>query len=195
MPLTYSIALLLLYVILLVGEFFIPSAGTVGVAAAISALASIAIAFTHSLTAGIVITLFVVIITPLILYLMIQHWPSTAIGRRILNRQPGQLDEPTESRLRSGAKRKELLGRVGIAQTHLMPSGLVVIDGMRLDAVSEGSVIDAGTQVVVISLVAGKIHVRAAGESDIMPEQFQIQRQVESIESSLETMDLDGLEE
>lgn len=194
MPLTYSLALLILFFLLLVAEFFIPSAGVVGVAAAIAAITSIVIAFTHSMAAGIVMLGVITISTPVILYAMICLWPHTPIGKLILNRRPGQIDEPIESRLRSGEKRKELIGRLGIAKTNLLPSGLVVIDGKRIDAVSEGSPIDAGTDVVVISTVAGKIRVRVAGPGDFAPQQAEVQRKTEAIETSLESLDLDDLD-
>lgn len=195
MPLTYSIALLALFCVLLVGEFFIPSAGMVGLAAAIAALTSIVIAFTHSVTAGMIVLVTVVVLTAVILYAMVHYWPHTSIGKMILNRRPGDLHEPVESRLRTGEKRKDLIGRVGIAKTNLLPSGLVVIDGKRLDAVSEGSPIDAGTEVVVISTVTGKIRVRVATRADIEPEQVATERRTEAIESSLESLDLDRLDE
>jgi membrane-bound serine protease (ClpP class) len=195
MPLTYSAALLVLFVLLLIGEFFIPSAGMVGVAAGIAGITSIAIAFTHSMRAGFVVMGVIAVSTPAILYAMIHYWPHTPIGRRILNRRPGQTDEPTESRLRSGEKRKDLVGQIGVAKTDLLPGGLIVINGKRLDAISEGSVIDAGTKVVVISSETGKIRVRVAGAGDIDPHQVDVQRRTESIETSLESLDLDSLED
>lgn len=195
MQLTYSLALFALFCVLLVGEFFVPSAGMVGVAAAIAAITSISIAFTHSLTAGVAMMALTVAATIGILYAMVHHWPHTTVGRLILNRRPGQIDEPTESVLRSGEKRKDLVGRIGVAKTNLLPSGLVIIQGARLDAVSAGSPIDAGTEVVVISAIAGKIRVRAAERSDLAPEQVTVQRKTEAIEATLESLDLDGLDE
>ncbi|MCA9136921.1 MAG: hypothetical protein KDB00_09180 [Planctomycetales bacterium] len=195
MELTYSAALFALFCVLLVGEFFIPSAGMVGVAAAIAAITSIAIAFTHSVTAGVAFTAAVMLATVGILYAMVRYWPHTTIGRMILNRRPGQLDEPTESRLPNGEKRKDLIGRIGVARTNLLPGGLVVIEGARLDAISDGAPIDAGTEVVVISTIAGKIRVRAAARADLAPEQVAVERKTESIETTLESLDLDGLDE
>ncbi|QEF99721.1 hypothetical protein Mal15_37870 [Stieleria maiorica] len=195
MPLTYSLALLALFFVLLVGEFFIPSAGMVGVAAAIAATTSIVIAFTHSAAAGFVVTATVLVSTPVVLYLMIRFWPHSPIGKRILNRRPGQVDEPTESRLRSGEKRKDLVGHVGVAKTNLLPSGLVVIDGKRLDAVSDGSPIDAGTPIVVISAVAGKLRVRVAERVDMEPEQVALERRTDAIEATLESLDLEDMDE
>lgn len=195
MPLTYSLGLLVLFLLLLVAEFFVPSAGIVGIASAVAAIASIAIAFTHSMVAGIAVMSVVAISTPAILYAMVRFWPHTPIGKLILNRRPGQIDEPIESRLRSGEKRKELIGRLGVAKTNLLPSGLVVIDGNRIDAISEGSAIDAGTDVVVVSTIAGKIRVRIARDSDYSPQQAEVQRRTQAIETSLESMDLDAFDD
>jgi membrane-bound ClpP family serine protease len=195
MTLTYSIALLVLFFILLAAEFFIPSAGLVGAAAAVAAAASIAIAFTHSTAAGFSVIATIAVSTPLLLYAMVRYWPHSPIGRMILNRRPGQVDEPVESRVRSGELRKQLVGRIGVAKTNLLPAGLVVIDGQRLDAVSDGTPIDAGTQIVVINSIAGKLRVREAGPGDLAPEDTAVQRRSEALETTLESLDLDGLDE
>ena len=192
MPLTYSFALFALFCVLLVGEFFVPSAGMVGVAAMIAAITSIVIAFTHSVTAGVSVMVAIVVATIGILYAMIHYWPHTSIGRMILNRRPGQLHEAVESRTRSGEKRKDLVGQIGTAKTNLLPSGLVVIDGKRLDAVSEGSPIDAGTDVIVVSASGGKIRVRTASRSDFAPQQVEVERKTEAIELTLESLDLEA---
>lgn len=195
MPLLYSATLLVLFFLLLIGEFFVPSAGMVGVAAAISGITSIVIAFTHSMTAGLVVTSIIGVSTPAILYAMVFYWPYSPIGKLILNRRPGQVDEPIESKIRGGAKRKDLVGKLGEAMTDLLPSGRAVIEGARLDVFSDGSVIDKGTPIVVTSVIGGKIRVRIAGPGDIDPEQTQVQRSTESIESSLESLDLDDLDD
>ena len=195
MQLTYSLALLAVFLVLLVGEFFVPSGGLIAVVATICAFTSIAIAFTHSSYAGVAVTGVIGLSTPAVLYLMVQFWPQTPIGRMILNRRPGQTDVPVESRLRSGEKRKDLVGRLGISKTDLLPSGLVEIDGKRVDAFSDGSPIDAGTRVIVTKVSAGKIRVRQAVEADIEPERVATERKTEAIEATLETLDLDQLDD
>ncbi len=195
MPLTYSIALLALFYLLLIGEFFVPSAGMVGVAAVITGLTSVTIAFTHSVAAGCVVSGTILVSTPAILFAMIRYWPHTVIGKRILNRRPGQIDEPTESRLRGGQKRKDLVGQTGVAKTDLLPAGLVVINGQRLDAVSEGAAIDAGQTVKVISTVAGKIRVRMVEPDDQPVSTDTPDRTPTAIETTLETLDFDAMED
>jgi len=195
MTLTYSIALLILFFILMAAEFFIPSAGTVGAAAAIAGVASIVIAFTHSNTAGFSVVGTIAVATPMMLYAMVLYWPHSPIGRVILNRRPGQIDLPIESRLRTGELRRELVGRVGVAKTNLLPGGLVVIDGKRLDAVSDGTPIDAGTEVVVVNTIAGKLRVRLAGPGDLAPETTAVKKQSEALETSLESLELESFDE
>jgi membrane-bound ClpP family serine protease len=193
MPLTYSFGLLALFYLLMLAEFFIPSGGMVGVVAAAAGIASIAIAFTHSVAAGMTFLGVISLSTPAVLVFMVKYWPHTPIGRGILNRRPGQMEEPTEHRLRTGERRKELVGRIGVAKTDLLPSGMIVIDRLRLDAVSEGSPIDAGTEVVVISTIAGKIRVRPATPEDVTDEVDG--DMMPQVNAELESFDFDALED
>ena len=51
----------------------------------------------------------------------------------------------------------ELLGQIGVTQTVLRPSGSVIIDGRRVDALADGAFIDSGVSVKVIEVVGTKI--------------------------------------
>ncbi|MEM0925585.1 MAG: NfeD family protein [Planctomycetota bacterium] len=195
MTILYSLGLLLLFVVLLTAEFLVPSAGTVGIAAILSGVAAISVAFSHSSTAGFLVLAAVMISTPIILYFMVHYWPHSPIGRMILNRRPGQIDEMPESTIRTGEKRRDLVGRIGVAKTNLLPAGLVIVDDIRLDAVSDGTPIDAGSEIVVVSAATGKLKVRAAGPGDLRPTETAVQRQTESIENSLESLNFDDLDE
>jgi membrane-bound serine protease (ClpP class) len=52
------------------------------------------------------------------------------------------------------------LGRVGRATTPLRPAGIAEIDGERIDVVSEGEMIEAGTTIVVSRVDGNRIVVR-----------------------------------
>ncbi|OYP35711.1 NfeD family protein [Rhodopirellula sp. MGV] len=207
MQLLYAFGLLGLYFVLLVGEFFLPTGGALGIAAAITAVASAFIAFTYGPITGFVVVVAIAVSTPTILYLAVGIWPSTPIGKLILNRTPGQIDAPIESRTRSGEKRKDLVGKIGIAKSNLLPGGLIELDGERLDAVSIGVPIDAGTEVIVVSVVTGKLKVRPTTD-DERASVIGVTEQVASddsplpeaipsnaFESSLETFEFEGFEE
>jgi membrane-bound serine protease (ClpP class) len=53
--------------------------------------------------------------------------------------------------------RMHFLGREGRAATVLRPAGLADIDGVRLDVVTEGEFLDAGTPVVVIKVEGSRV--------------------------------------
>ncbi|MFG0263255.1 MAG: nodulation protein NfeD [Novipirellula sp. JB048] len=167
MPLYYAYGLLVLFYILLVLEFMIPSGGLVGIAAVVTAVSALAVAFTHSTTAGMTLLMILAFSTPLIFLGVIRIWPHTPIGRRILNRRPGQLHQPGPPRvLADGRPLEEIVGAIGVAQTDLLPSGMVKFERLRLDAVSLGMAIDAGTSVIVTKVAAGKVYVRPISEQE-----------------------------
>lgn len=191
MPLLYTIGLLLVFFLLLVGEFFVPSGGLLGLGALIAAITSIIIAFTHSSTAGLSVTLLIVASTPAVLLFMVRLWPHTPIGRRMLNRRPGQLAPDHKRTTADGTPWEDLVGKIGTAQTNLLPSGLVLIDDRKLDAVSTGMPIDAGEPVIVIKTHAGRIQVRVARQEELLGAE---QSRPPAPETELKSFDLEMLE-
>ena len=60
-----------------------------------------------------------------------------------------------------GTERPELLDQTGTALTVLRPSGTAVIDGKRVDVVTEGSLIERGAKVKVVAVEGMRVIVRA----------------------------------
>jgi membrane-bound serine protease (ClpP class) len=60
-----------------------------------------------------------------------------------------------------GAEQPELVGRTGTALTTLRPSGAALIEGQRVDVVSEGQMIQKGSQIKVIATEGLRVVVRA----------------------------------
>lgn len=60
-----------------------------------------------------------------------------------------------------GAEKPELLDQTGTALTTLRPSGTAVIDGRRVDVVTEGSLIERGATVKVVAVEGMRVIVRA----------------------------------
>ncbi|EMI16271.1 Nodulation efficiency, NfeD [Rhodopirellula maiorica SM1] len=183
MPLYYAYGLLLLFYILLVLEFMIPTGGLVGIAAVVTIISALAVAFAHSVTAGITLLIIVALTTPLIFIAVIRVWPHTPIGRRILNRRPGEMNEGRAKRkLANGTSLDEMVGHIGIAKTNLLPSGLVKVDDVRLDAVSLGMPIDAGQSIIVTKVEAGKVYVRPISEAERAAAERAVATSAESTE-------------
>jgi membrane-bound serine protease (ClpP class) len=62
-------------------------------------------------------------------------------------------------------ERPELLGLTGTALTPLRPSGTVVINGHRVDVVTEGGLVDRDTPVKVVAVEGMRVVVRPISET------------------------------
>ncbi len=193
MSLFYVILLLVAFYLLLTAEFFLPSGGFLGVAAVLALTASVAIAFMNSTTSGITVLGIALLTTPLMIFGLIRWWPHTPIGRRMLNRRPGEMAEMPPPRTTSrGIPLGQLVGQVGTAKTDMLPSGMIVIGDDKVDAVSIGMPIDAGSSVVVTRVEAGKVHVRPATAQDTQSNLVEPKPQSPpSLEGSLESFDVE----
>ncbi len=60
------------------------------------------------------------------------------------------------------ADKPELLNQTGTAHTDLRPAGTAVINGKRVDVVSEGGMIAKGTSIKVVQIEGLRVVVRAA---------------------------------
>ena len=84
--------------------------------------------------------------------------PRTAIGQKILLQAPKLEDVTPFSKEQE--RLKQLVGMEGITVSLLKPSGMVLIDGERLDCQSEGGFISPDTPIVVINVREKRLIVR-----------------------------------
>ncbi len=185
-PLVWSTLLLLLGLTLVLVEVFVPSGGVLGLLSVASLVASISLAFYHK---GVEVGLIFLIVTsvgvPTALVLAFRYWPKTPMGRRLL------LDVPRGEELLPDTPQRrtlrELVGKVGVAKSLMLPSGAVVIDGQTIDALSEGMAIEAGQQVRVIEVRGSRVVVRPAEGSEA--------RSDDVMSRPIESLGLDSLED
>jgi membrane-bound ClpP family serine protease len=164
----YAILLLIAFYFLVCIEFMIPTAGMAGFAAAASIVSALVIAFSFSIYWGVTLSAVVIVTTPPLMISLVRIWPHTPIGRRILNRRPGDpLYEPTVPTTRSGRDYQSLIGCIGETKSDLLPTGIVRIDQENHEAVSTGGVIDRGSSVVVTGAQRRLIQVRIANADDL----------------------------
>jgi membrane-bound serine protease (ClpP class) len=157
-PLVWSAILLGAGLLVIAVELFVPSAGLLGMLAGVLLLSSIIVAFFNSMLAGVVMIGVVAALLPFIFLLFVNIWPSTPIGRRVLIARKSR-----EEYLPVGEhydERQRLIGKRGTARTRMLPSGQVLIDGKKYDAVSQGMVIEPGDAIEVIAIRTWKIIVR-----------------------------------
>ena len=79
------------------------------------------------------------------------YFPGSRVAEKFISR--GAVGE-------LGVERPELLHRTGTALTQLRPSGAAVIDGQRIDVVTEGGLIERGTPIRVVTVEGARIVVR-----------------------------------
>ncbi|HEY2147850.1 MAG TPA: NfeD family protein [Pirellulales bacterium] len=173
-PLIWAALLLLLGMVLVLMEVFVPSAGILGFLSVTSILAGIGLAFYNGgLTIGFGFLFGTAIVLPIVLALAFRWFPETPIGRRLLPSLPTSEDvlpDNEERRVLRG-----LLGKVGQAKSPMLPSGAIVVEGRVINAVSEGQPIESGTDVRVIEVRGARVVVRPleAGESPAPPKPQQ----------------------
>lgn len=78
------------------------------------------------------------------------------LGRLVLSTRSGSKGEPGIKEIYSSGN-NELIDKTGEAITALRPSGIVLIDGKRVDVVTEGVFIDKGEQIKVVSINGSRI--------------------------------------
>ena len=178
-PLPMAILLMILGCGLVVMDVFIPSGGLLSFFSAIVILGSLVAAFNHGTTTGITFILITLLAVPTVVGLAFKYWPHTPMGKAFL----GEL--PSQGELTPYDSRRELVGRVGITKSKMLPSGSVLIDDQHIDAVSQGAAIDMGQPVIVIEVRANRVVVRAADEEEA--------RQLTRSESDVLSQPLDEL--
>ena len=80
-------------------------------------------------------------------------FPETRFGRKFISKKViGDIR----------AEQPELLHQTGTAYTQLRPCGTAIIQGRRVDVVTEGALIEKGTPIKVVAIEGMRVVVRAA---------------------------------
>ena len=157
-PWTWTIIFVFSGLLFAVLELFLPSGGLLAFFSLASFSAAVVFAFHQGMEFGLAFLGILLIGLPVLVWQLFMIWPHTPIGRRMLlepDDDPALQNDPEKDALQT------LLGKTGVAQSRMMPSGIVLLDGIKYDAVSEGEPIDPGISVIVIQANKLNIVVRA----------------------------------
>ena len=149
--------LLLLAVAFVLLELMVPSGGALSFLAAVSAIASVVVAFMNG--GPVVGTAWMGlsgVLLPLVIGLAIRLWPHTRFGRHLFNIPESRAEN------RGTEPRQALLGRHGIAQSVMLPAGRILVEGKTWDAVTEGMPVEVGQAIEVTRVEGNRIVVRPA---------------------------------
>lgn len=150
-----EIALFLGGLFLLFVELYIPGTGIFGVAGLAAILFSFFLVLGASVSALSVLATSLVIALGVFL-LILKRLPSSKLWTKLILRDA----ETDAAGFVSSNDYKDYTNREGIAITPLRPAGIVAIDGLQLNVVSEGQYIMQGTKVRVVKASGNRIVVR-----------------------------------
>ena len=176
---SFAILLLIVGLVLLVGEIFIPSGGIIAIAAVISLSSSIWCGWKAWSGTPVYWWSYlgvIVVAIPTVLWGMFTIFPRTSMGKRILLEPPSAAE--VSGNREDHARLSNFVGRTGRTVTLLNPGGLMSLDDERLHCESEGMMIDHDVAVVVIRVKGNDLVVR---EQSDFPEQALEPRRVETV--------------
>lgn len=84
----------------------------------------------------------------------LKFFPESRMAKRFISQ--GSVGE-------LGVDKPDLLNCTGVAHTRLRPSGVAIIDGQRVDVVTEGGLIERGAAIEVVAVEGARIVVRERG--------------------------------
>jgi len=160
----FAILLLIAGIGILSAEVFIPSGGLLGIITFVALSSSLIFAWrawggSHPNVFWSFCTVLLLLI-PTALGTAFYVLPRTPMGRRVL------LEAPSAEQLTPFAKEsihlQDLVGKFGRTASPLTPGGLVIVNGERLHAVSDGLIIETGESVEVMEVRGSRLLVRAA---------------------------------
>lgn len=163
-PLLWATMLMLVGLVLVILEIFVPSGGIIAFLAACSILASIIMAFTFKPVAGMGFLLIACIAVPLSLALAFRFLPDTPVGKRLIPNIPTAEEVMPDNELRRFLR--QVVGKTGRAKSKMLPSGAVEIEDHIVDAVSEGVPIEPGQLVRVLEVRGSYVVVRPLDETE-----------------------------
>lgn len=162
-PLVWITGLLLVGLLVMVLEVFIPSGGLLGFISIAAIVAAVATSFAEQgVLAGFLMLAITGVAVPATLAVAFHFFPSTPLGRRIMPTPPDPQDlVPAADAYRHA---RELLGQQGRVLSDLLPWGQVQINGERIEAISRSGPITAGDLVEVIDAEGRAVIVRPVTE-------------------------------
>jgi membrane-bound serine protease (ClpP class) len=135
----------------------VPGHGFAGILGAVALLAAIVLAFGTPFVFVAAQSLAIAIVMSVVLFALVARLvPQNAFMHRLA------LAADQGSDYVASEDHRPLLGRSGFATSYLRPAGVAAIDGKRVDVLTEGEFVTAGTAIVVTRVEGARIFVKPA---------------------------------
>lgn len=146
---------------LIVLEAFMPGFGLPGIAGVILHVIAVALTWiNHGPVAALGMTIILLSIIAIAISVSLR---SAANGKLSKSKIVLSDTESNEAGYRSSEDMQVFLGKEGVATTVLRPTGMAEFDDVKLNVVSEGEYIQAGTRVQIVRVEGSRILVRTIG--------------------------------
>ena len=163
----FAILLLIAGLAVLTAEVFIPSGGLLFCITAIILAGSVYCAYvawgTTDNRAFFAFCGLLLMLIPTALIGAFSLLPHTRFGKKMLLEAPDL--ESVTPYVKETARLEQLVGRAGVTQTLLNPGGMVLVDGERYHAFTDGLLLEPQAPVQVVSVRGTRLLVRPATES------------------------------
>lgn len=148
---TVVITLLLLGAVLIFLEVFLPGM-IAGIAGCVCIIAAVVVGYNEfGFHTGNILLACVMVASVAGIFLWLKYFPDSRLaGRFVAHGTVGEI----------GTEKPELLGATGEALSNLRPSGMAIINGKRVDVVTEGPLIERGAPVKVVAIEGLRVVVR-----------------------------------
>jgi len=159
----WAIILIAIGAALIILELFIPSGGLIGAASVACFIGATYLGYQAGNTAGLVTLCMSVVVIGVMIYLALKIWPHTPMGKNAIptDEDPaGALTKPLQ----------HLVGSRGVSKSTLMPNGRIEINGKSYDAVSQGTIIEQGCFIEVLSIESNRILVSRVDHAIALPD-------------------------
>jgi len=167
MSLWILIALVIIGLIAIILEFFVPAAGIIGGSGIVCLIASTILAYIHiGIKVGTAFLVVVLIGTPATILVALKIFPNTFVGKRLILKSSQKQEEGYVAYTRE--KYNDLLGEEGITLTKLRPSGVVKINDRKYSVVTSGELIDKDEKIKVIKVEGSRIVVRKSAAIKVL---------------------------
>jgi len=140
-------------ILLIAAEIFLPGA-ILGILGGASLLGAIIAGFYAFPAIGPFIAIAIVVGSGLVLWLWVRYFPRSRIGQRMM----GNTNLATAKSSADGIER--LQDKEGVALSQLRPGGFAMIDGQRIDVVTEGGMIEKNTRIRVVHVESNRVVVK-----------------------------------
>lgn len=148
-----GIVFMVLGLIFVIIEMFIPGFGIMGGLGAVLLLASIFLTANSVIEGVIIFTIILAILIVAMIFVINRAKKGKLLKGVILNEEENEEDMSNDDL-------EFFIGKKGVALTQLRPAGCIDLDGVKLDVVTNGDFIDKGKEVEIIKVDGIRIIVK-----------------------------------